>query len=122
MAMKIEIYKTKLEEEKKLLEDELGEIGRVDKTGDWEATPEEEIISQEVPDEGDMAERAEDYEERSIKLNRLETRLSDINKALGKIENDKYGVCENCGKPIEEDRLEANPAALTCKECMDKIN
>lgn len=122
MAMKIEIYKTKLEEEKKLLEDELGEIGRVDKTGDWEATPEEEITSQEVPDEGDMAERAEDYEERSIKLNRLETRLSDINKALGKIENDKYGICENCGKPIEEDRLEANPAALTCKECMDKIS
>lgn len=119
--MNVKIYKTKLEEEKKLLEDELGELGKVDKTGDWEATPEEEMNKQEVPDEGDMAERAEDYEERSIKLNTLEIRLADINKALGKIEAGKYGICEICGKEIEEDRLEVNPAAITCKECMNKV-
>ena len=119
--MNVKIYKTKLEEEKKLLVDELSELGKVDKTGDWEATPEEEMNNQEVPDEGDMAERAEDYEERSMKLNMLETRLSNINKALGKIEGGKYGICESCGKEIEEDRLEVNPAATTCKACMNKV-
>ena len=121
MNMNLKIYKTKLEEEKKLLEDELSDLGRVDKTGDWEATPEDEMNTQEVQDDGDMAERAEDYEERSIKLNLLELRLSDINEALEKIEGDNYGVCENCKKEIERDRLEVNPAALTCKKCMDKI-
>jgi len=121
MNMNLRIYKIKLEEEKKLLEDELSDLGRVDKTGDWEATPEDEMNTQEVQDDGDMAERAEDYEERSIKLNLLELRLSDINEAIEKIEGDNYGVCENCKKEIERDRLEVNPAALTCKKCMDKI-
>lgn len=117
----IKIYKTKLEEEKKLLEDELSALGRIDETGDWEATPDSEMNNQEVQDDGDMAERAEDYEERSIKLNSLELRLSDINTALEKIEEDSYGICENCKKGIEKDRLEVNPAAKTCKKCMDKI-
>lgn len=119
--MNINIYKTRLEEEKKLLVEELGELGRVDKEGDWEAVPESDTANQEVQDDGDMAERAEDYEERSIKLNTLEARLSDINKALEKMTSEGYGVCEICGKEIEEDRLEVNPAAKTCKDCMEKV-
>ena len=115
------IYKTKLEKEKELLEDELGTLGKIDEVGEWEATPENEIATQEVQDDGDMAERAEDYEERSIKLTLLDSRLSDINIALEKIEDGTYGICENCKKEIGKDRLEANPAARTCKECMDKI-
>jgi len=118
----MKIYKTKLEEEKKLLEDELSTLGKVDKTGDWLATPDDEMSTQEVQDEGDMADRAEDYEERSLKLNSLELRLSDINKALGKIDDGNYGVCEKCKKKIESDRLEVNPAATTCKECMNKVS
>jgi DnaK suppressor protein len=115
-------YKIKLEEEKKLLEEELSDLGKVSKGGDWEATPEEEpTISREVQDEGDMSERAEYYEERSIKLNSLEKRLLAINKSLEKIENGGYGICEECGKEIEIDRLEANTAAPTCKICMEKI-
>lgn len=117
----MKIYKIKLEEEKKLLIEELHKLGKVDEDGDWEATPDSETSSQEVQDEASMAEKTEDYRERSVKLNLLEERLSDINKALEKIEGCTYGVCENCNKRIEEDRLEANPAALTCKECMEKI-
>lgn len=118
----IKDYKTKLEEEKSLLQEELSLLGKKDTDGDWEATPEEnDTVAQEVQDEGDMAERSEEYEERSMKLNSLEKRLSDINKALGKIESENYGVCEVCGKEIEEDRLEVNPAATTCKECMEKV-
>jgi RNA polymerase-binding transcription factor DksA len=119
--MNINIYKTKLEEEKKLLVEELGSLGKVDNKGDWEATPEADMSTQEVQDEADMAERAEDYEERSIKLNSLETRLADINKALEKMSGDNFGICENCKKEIEDDRLEVNPSSKTCKECMDKI-
>lgn len=119
--MDTNIYKTKLEEEKKLLVIELGELGRVDKTGDWEATPDNEAQNQDVPDEGDMAERAEDYEERSSKLNLLEIRLADINKALSRLGSKEYGICEVCENKIEEDRLEVNPAAKTCKECMEKV-
>lgn len=118
--MKTDLYKTKLEEEKKLLEDELSSMGKLDKeTGEWEATP----PSQTAPeaDESDMADRTEDYEERSSILSTLEERFKDINDALTKIENGTYGICEVSGQPIEEDRLEANPAARTCKACMEKV-
>jgi len=114
-------YKTKLEEEKNLLEEELNTLGIVDKTGDWEATPDKEEINQEVQDEADLSERAEEYEEKSQKLNHLEERLANVNKALQKIENRTYGICEICGSGIEEDRLEVNPAATTCKKCINKI-
>lgn len=117
----MEKYKIKLEEEKKLLEIELKSIGKVDETGDWEATPETEIKSQDVEDEGDMADRAEDYEERSSTLSVLETRLNDINHALLKIEKGEYGICETCKNTIEEDRLGANPSARTCEACMNKV-
>jgi DnaK suppressor protein len=119
--MELDKHKIKLEEEKKLLEEELGELGVKDKSGDWEATPESQMSNQEVQDEGDIYGKAEDYEERSSKLNLLEQRLIDINKALEKINYHSFGVCEGCQKEIEMDRLEANPAARTCKECMEKI-
>lgn len=113
-------YKIKLETEKKLLIEELSSIGKVDKTGDWEAVPEGEENKQEVQDEADMAERSEEYQERSSTLDPLEKRLADINKALSKIESEGYGICEVCGNTIEKDRLEVNPSARTCKNCMEK--
>jgi len=119
--MNTEIYKTKLEEEKVLIEKDLGEIGKKDETGDWDAMPETEVASQEVPDEADMADRSEDYEERTSKVEELEERLVKITRALAKINEGSYGVCDICGKEIGEDRLEANTAALTCKECMSKV-
>jgi RNA polymerase-binding transcription factor DksA len=46
----------------------------------------------------------------------LET-LTEIEHALEKIGTGTYGICENCGKPISEARLEANPAARYCIDC-----
>jgi RNA polymerase-binding transcription factor DksA len=119
--MDLKKYKTKLEEEKKLLEEELSGLGRVDKSGDWEATPEGELKSQDVEDEADVDDRAEDYEERSSILNSLEKRLGDTNNALKKIEDNNYGICEMCGKEIEEERLDANASSITCIDCISKI-
>ncbi len=118
--MNTDIYKAKLEEEKILIESELGSIGRVNKTtGEWEATPEEQTAPE--ADENDLADRSEDFEERSSTMSALNARLEDIDIALTKIENNNYGSCESCSKPIEEDRLEANASARTCKECMNKV-
>ena len=43
-----------------------------------------------------------------------ETVLREIDAALQRIEDGTYGVCERCGKPIEEERLEAIPWARLC--------
>jgi RNA polymerase-binding transcription factor DksA len=46
----------------------------------------------------------------------LET-LTEVEHALGKLESGDYGVCESCGQPIPEARLEAKPAARLCISC-----
>jgi DnaK suppressor protein len=46
----------------------------------------------------------------------LET-LAEVEHALGKLESGDYGVCESCGQPIPEARLEAKPAARLCIAC-----
>jgi DnaK suppressor protein len=42
--------------------------------------------------------------------------LGEIDRALGRIENGSYGLCEVCGKPIPEERLEAIPYTTLCIE------
>lgn len=119
MTLDTTYFKHKLEEEKKLLESELSSLGQKnpDVKGDWEATPEKDVSTQDA-DENVRADRIEDYEERSGIEATLEDRLVDVNRALKKIEDGTYGTCEMGGENIEEDRLRANPAARTCKKHM----
>ena len=46
--------------------------------------------------------------------------LAAIEKALRKIEGGTYGICERCGNPISEERLEALPYAELCIDCKRK--
>jgi len=48
-------------------------------------------------------------------------RLAEIDKVLARIAAGKYGVCDNCGKPILPERLEAKPHATLCIECQSKL-
>ncbi len=119
MSMDTTQFKNALEAEKKMLEEELSGIARLNSdTGIWEATPDQDMMGE--IDENDAADRFEDFEERSAKLSTLQARLSDINAALAKMDGDTYGMCEvEPAHEIERDRLEANPAARTCKEHMN---
>jgi RNA polymerase-binding transcription factor DksA len=46
----------------------------------------------------------------------LETTLNEIEDALRKLDEGTYGLCEVCGKPIDERRLHAMPMATRCLE------
>lgn len=56
-------------------------------------------------------------------VNQLSSRdnfkITRINDALQKIENNTYGLCEDCGENIPEKRLLANPHFLTCIFCAE---
>ena len=108
-------FKEKLLAEKATLESELGGIALFNtETNLWEATPDQDMMGE--IDDNDAADRFEDFEERSSMVGTLQARLIDVNHALGKIEKGKgYGICEVSGETIETARLEANPAARTCK-------
>ena len=49
--------------------------------------------------------------------NNVQDLIDKSNKALEKIEEGSYGICESCGRPISPDRLKALPHALMCIEC-----
>ena len=108
---KLDFYKEKLIAEKNRLESELKTVGRInpDNPGDWEAIPAED--NQREADPNDRADNIEEYETNTAILKQLETQLLDVNAALNKIEEGTYGLDEETGEPIDEGRLNANPAA-----------
>ena len=115
----IEYFKTKLEEELVLVENELNSVGRKNPTNkkDWEAEPAD--MNVDSADSNETADNIEEFEGNTAVLKELEIRYNDIKDALTKIEKNEYGICEVCKAPIEEDRLIANQAARTCKAHMN---
>ncbi len=57
-------------------------------------------------DEGDWAS-----------LLRAEERISDLERALQRLDRGEYGICERCGAEIPEDRLEMLPECSLCVAC-----
>ena len=107
--------KEKLEKERDILLEQMKDMGKLNpETGEWEATPEERDYQES--DQNDMADRFEDFEERSSMIKDLEPRLKNILNALKKLNRESFGKCEVCKKNIEGTRMEANPAAKTCKK------
>jgi RNA polymerase-binding transcription factor DksA len=48
---------------------------------------------------------------------KLRTRLNDVQKALGRIDNGTYGHCSTCQVEISASRLETLPTATLCMAC-----
>ncbi|MFC1756776.1 hypothetical protein ACFLZC_01290 [Patescibacteria group bacterium] len=106
-------FKKLLEEKKVALEKELSAIAHVDPDNpdDWKTNRDDLNI---MP--SDITELADVFEESQTKEaleKELEDRLNEVKAALERIENKKYGICQE-GCKIEENRLNANPTATTC--------
>jgi RNA polymerase-binding protein DksA len=63
---------------------------------------------------GDTATATYDRELDYTLADNSEQVLADIERALAKVDDGTYGVCEDCGKPIAPERLEAMPWARYC--------
>lgn len=50
----------------------------------------------------------------------LQDILIKIKRALQSMASGKYGMCENCGRKIEQARLDAVPTATLCINCSKK--
>jgi len=82
---------------------------------------EKEYPSSEV---GDSIDLAADSSARELlfELNDSERhRLEDIDRALQKIEQGNFGVCEKCGDKISKKRLQAVPYARFCIKCKARM-
>lgn len=70
-----------------------------------------------------IADQGTDSFEQEMTIGFMETEgeeLKEIEEALTRIRDDRYGVCESCYKSIPKSRLEAIPYARLCVPCKRK--
>jgi DnaK suppressor protein len=104
MALDIEKYKDRLLKERAELIKELGGVA-------------EEGLQVPADSENDVIEVAQSGPIIDVEAGVFDLkthRLDRIDEALRSIEEGTYGTCAKCGKPIELQRLDADPAALLC--------
>jgi DnaK suppressor protein len=75
----------------------------------------------QTKDEGmdtyDLASDARDREINHILTDRDRGKLEAIDEAISRVEDNSYGLCEDCGAEIAEGRLEALPFTRLCVTC-----
>jgi DnaK suppressor protein len=66
---------------------------------------------------GDGTTEAVDRLNKVGAANSIAVTLADVERALEKLEDGTYGICDDCGEAIGEERLEAIPWATLCINC-----
>jgi RNA polymerase-binding protein DksA len=117
--------KQAVEELKKQLEEKKeGVIKQLSSIGD-QAEGAETNFNANFPQYGDSAEdnavEVADYAKNLSVEKELEKELRDIEKALKKIKEGDYGICNHCGKEIEIERLNVRPESGSCVACKNAI-
>ena len=73
------------------------------------------------PDLSDLAKRHNSQTMSTIERSKAEERISLIEAALSRIQDDSYGKCLRCKGNIQVDRLRIYPEAKYCVECQEKF-
>lgn len=71
-----------------------------------------------------LADLGSDSFEEDVTLGLIEnadSTIEEINVALARMDQGSYGMCEECGKPIGRERLEALPWTRYCIRCAQRI-
>ena len=111
MTTNFNILRSRLETERKRLIEELKQL-------EANAGPKDE--RREGSPFGKREEEATEtleLEKRVALEKRISEQLTDVEHALHKFEEGTYGLCDNCGQPIDPARLEALPEASLCMKC-----
>ena len=80
-----------------------------DSNADDEHDPEGATIAFERSQIGALARQAEHH-------------ITEVDAALGRLEDGTYGVCEDCGGPIAAGRLDVRPVARACITCASRTS
>jgi len=74
-------------------------------------------------DIGDILDSVSEERTRELDLiltDREKRKLAQIDDAIDRIEENTYGICEECGVKIPKARLKVLPFAIFCVECQEK--
>lgn len=114
MTTKQDLLRAHLENDKKRLSEQLEQI----RNGNYDEDRREG--SPFGKREEEASETAE-FENRLAMERRILDQMAEVDYALEKFENGKYGICEECGKKINPERLEIVPHAKYCLKCKAKM-
>jgi RNA polymerase-binding transcription factor DksA len=70
-----------------------------------------------IPEDTDLAQALSDRETTDLLVHLLDPNREQVERALERVREGAYGICENCGRRIPPARLEFQPAATRCVEC-----
>lgn len=76
-----------------------------------------EMADQRIPDPSDRATAESEFEFRVRIRERNKGLIRKIEKALGRIADGTFGICEECEEEIAEGRLKARPVTTLCIAC-----
>ncbi len=71
-------------------------------------------------DQADVGSTTLERDHEMSLANNARDMLDQIERALSRIENGTYGVCESCGNAIGKGRLQAFPRATLCVSCKER--
>ena len=78
-----------------------------------------------IPEDTDLAQALSDRQTTDILVHLLDENREQVERALERVREGAYGICEGCGRRIPEARLKYQPAATRCVECQahwDRLN
>jgi RNA polymerase-binding protein DksA len=71
-------------------------------------------------DQADMGATSFERDQEIIVVQNEREKLAQIDRALGRIADGTYGICESCGNPIGKMRVMAFPRATLCLTCKQR--
>ena len=106
--------RSRLESEKKRIEDELATLASSRSTDDRrEGSP--------FGKREEEATESMELEKRLALESRLNSLLNEVQRALHKLDAGTYGYCDMCNTAIDPARMEALPQAILCLSCRQKV-
>jgi len=68
-------------------------------------------------DQADTGTKTFEREQEISLANSIRERITQVERALDRLDDGQYGWCERCGNPIPVERLAAFPSATLCVAC-----
>ena len=73
-----------------------------------------------IPEEADLAQALSDRETSDLLVHLLDANREQVERALERVREGAYGICESCAGRIPAERLKSQPAATRCVECQSQ--